>query len=707
MVQDQGVSLVAEGLRVVEGAEWGRVSEGAALSLGVKASVVAAWRVAVVWGRLVAGVDVTRGLSEDNDGLGLEVQRIMASLAPGEAEREAEHDSKGWSLDSVQSVFGGDLPAEVSLQSAIMGMQKRSKVGRFNPERCWGMFQGDPEFDCLLEIASRGVVIDVAQDFCPNVRPDPPRPLCQRLRATIARHVLRLQSEGAVMLVRPSVLAQYGPHYSNLHWTPKPGKPEGRLLCDCSNREVGNALNSEEAKAMGTDRYGDLKHPTIVQIVQMICDVADRLGGLEYVFLWKEDVAKAFEQCDFVPSCCHLLSVRVGEDLDMVYLQGMFGWAVMPFVFGVFSRALKRLCDSQLNGRVEIYVDDIMGAGSRGEVLLDQSRTQSILTGVFGPGGWNESKSLQPSSQAEFIGWLVDTAKGTIRPNDKGIRKLVSSFFEVDIARGQGITLVLAQRLASLAVRYSQCILGMRPFVRPLVALTVGGHAVRRLSSMAKLAVVLWRAVALVLLKSPGALAVPLRSLVRGSGSADVFVVTDAGPAGLGLIMYDAVGSCLGFLSYRLPYSAIESKYQNVREFHGLLLAEVMLASLGFRHTCYHWVGDNMAALSWARKESCSSGAAHSAFLAHSWLALRSGNVLVEVEHCPGVDMGDVDRLSRFREPLLLEGMVNWDGVVDLNPLFQVCDPLSVEDRVHCHAARLVVVSDCIEAVLGAGMLPR
>ena len=111
----------------------------------------------------------------------------------------------------------------------------------------------------------------------------------KRLDHTIALHVLRLQREGAVVLVNPEVSAVICPHYSNLHWTPKPGKAEGRLLVDCSNRQSGVALNAEDAKLKGMSRYGELHHPTIVEIVRMICCVGDRLGGLGLVRLWKED----------------------------------------------------------------------------------------------------------------------------------------------------------------------------------------------------------------------------------------------------------------------------------------------------------------------------------------------------------------------------------------------------------------------------------
>jgi hypothetical protein len=627
-----------------------------------------------------------------------DVSRIIEDMAPRGAEEAAEIHAAGYSLaDTVGVVESVGVGGLVEL---IRDAQVKARVDRFNLSRCFRMFGGDPEFDTLMRIAAEGVTIDVGTNFSPNSIPDAPRQLESKLRGTVALHVLRLQREGAVLLVRPAVSALGVPHYSNLHWTPKPGKPEGRLLCDCSNRENGLPLNSESAKDMGRARYGDLRHPTIVEIVTSVCTVADRLGSMSAVRLWKEDVAKAFEQCDFRAADCHLLTVRLAHNLDMVYVRGNFGWAIMPFAWGVLSRGLGRLCDKRLRGIATVYVDDVMGAGSEGEAHVDQAATQDILVGVFGEGGWNKEKTVAPSTSADFIGWHLDTVKGSIRPNAKGIRKLVGCFFAVDIAGGKSIKLREAQRLASLASRYSQCLLGLRPFVQPLVALTVGGFAARRPCARAKVAIVVWRAVSLVLLLNPEALAVPMRSLVPRAPGDRLYVVTDAGPEGLGAGVFDQEGLCLGHLSYRLPYNARDSRFQNVREFHGLVLAQVLLSHLRFMHQEFDWVGDNVAALSWASKDYCSSAAGQSAFLAHTWLTLASGNSLATTSHRAGVHMGDIDRLSRFNATVSLSSASRLHGVQHLDELFGLCDPTRPDSETTKLADTLTLVVGVVRKIV-------
>jgi hypothetical protein len=203
------------------------------------------------------------------------------------------------------------------------------------------------------------------------------------------------------------------------------------------------------------------------------------------------------------------------------------------------------------------------------------------------------------------------------------------------------------------------------------------------------MAIVVWRTVALILLVDPSRLAVPLESFLRDPDSWQYYIISDAGPLALGAAVY-ARGStsCMAHVSYTLPYSAIESRFQNVREFHGLLLGEVILCVLNIRHANILWRGDNMAALSWARRGSCSSAAAQRAFMAHSWLSLMSGNTVVDSIHQAGSLMGDIDGLSRYRE-------TQFNSQTDIGPqlhvddLFRLCDPTGgndsqLEDHLLC-----------------------
>ncbi len=205
------------------------------------------------------------------------------------------------------------------------------------------------------------------------------------------------------------------------------------------------------------------------------------------------------------------------------------------------------------------------------------------------------------------------------------------------------------QRLASLAGRYSVCLIGMRAFVQPLFQMLRGTAISRKPSAAAKFAIIIWRSVSLILLADPGRLAVPLSSLCS---SQDIFVlriISDAGPRGLGVVIYDLSDVCVAHVSYFLPFDASDPSYQNVREFLGLLFGLLLLTKLGYNRISISWTGDNVSSLSWARKNLSSSPAAQASFYFYSWLQIKTQINVVESFHVPGFTMGDVDGLSRFR----------------------------------------------------------
>jgi hypothetical protein len=244
------------------------------------------------------------------------------------------------------------------------------------------------------------------------------------------------------------------------------------------------------------------------------------------------------------------------------------------------------------------------------------------------------------------------------------------------------------QVLSSLACRYSLGLTGMAPFVQPLYAMVrgwSGPRARRRPSSWAKLAIVMWRAVVILLLADPSFLAVPLQSFKRDETEWDYYIISDAGPLALGVAIYArSSDTCLAHASYVLPYEARDPKFQNAREFHGLLLGEIILCMLHIRHARILWRGDNTSALTWARKNTCSSTATQRAFLAHSWLSLMSGNVLVQAIHQAGVTMGDIDGLSRLRATQFSESSdVSSQLMVD--ELFIACDPTIASPHLDDH----------------------
>ncbi len=215
----------------------------------------------------------------------------------------------------------------------------------------------------------------------------------------------------------------------------------------------------------------------------------------------------------------------------------------------------------------------------------------------------------------------------------------------------------------------------------------------------------MWRAVALILLDDPKKLAVPFSSVSRQPRAPHYFVTSDAGPSGLGVVLRDNNKLVIAYVSYRLPFCAVESKYQNVREFLGLVLSLILVAQYNKGHFArVSWINDNKSALAWAETDMAKSKSAQAAFLILCWLKIKTKIELVETEWIPGLSMGDVDALSRFKSVKDLNPMHNVSsrlpmGTMDL--LFLLADP-TVEHTSNLHAweslfqTTLSAIDECI-----------
>ena len=71
-------------------------------------------------------------------------------------------------------------------------------------------------------------------------------------------------------------------HYHPAHWARKKGKPGGRQIGDLTDGGDG-ALNSERANEKLKELYGDIEHPTIDELVQMVegyaKEMQQQMGG--------------------------------------------------------------------------------------------------------------------------------------------------------------------------------------------------------------------------------------------------------------------------------------------------------------------------------------------------------------------------------------------------------------------------------------------
>jgi len=282
-------------------------------------------------------------------------------------------------------------------------------------------------------LATDGAVIDVSPMFVPSQNPERLRPLAKKLRHTFLKHAADLHNKGQAILLPIDVASQCELHFSPLHWTPKPGKPEGRLLCDLSNAESGHVLNDEAAKVDIEERYGQVKLPTIADVIDKILLCAESCEGLHKVRIWKEDIVGAFNQFNFAPSAAKWLSFQVDDNVVLILFTGVFGWQGSPAVWAVFSRALLRAAEGRLKGLIVVYVDDFIGISVESQAADDQLALREVVCGAFGEQAINTDKSVLPTQITDCLGWTVDLVRAIVYPNEKGRRKLISAFFSFDI----------------------------------------------------------------------------------------------------------------------------------------------------------------------------------------------------------------------------------------------------------------------------------
>ena len=617
-----------------------------------------------------------------------EVIHSLASLfSKSLAEQRAEKSAGAFVFPQIIFTQDSELLSTCNgdIGLAVLAKQQSHNHERFNEERCRAVFSEDPEFSNLLDLARNGAIVDVGETFVPVADPDVPRASHSRLRSCLAKHVFKLWEKGrglALCVKDLSVDQLRDIHVSPIHWTTKLDSDEGRLLVDLSNRRTGSTVNSPETLDLSKRRYGDLRLPTIVEIVlAWYAFVGVHNVKLEDCRVFKDDISAAFCQFNINKQSAKLLCVIL-QGLLFVFMVGLFGWTGAPIVFGLLSRALERLLRLKLpRCCISLYVDDIMTLALAEEALAMQTQVQLIAESVFGSGSIERKKSCPPSLIQTIIGWTVNLKQESIRPSDRGIKKILFAFFAVDI--NEKVSLHLCQVLASLAQRYSLCLKGMRCFVQPLHHMTSkftnNIHVKKDLTSAAKFCIVMWRMVSVLLYLDPECFNVHLQSILPSSQEFDFILISDAGPRGLGAMIVDKnSSSVLSYASIVLPFDASDPSFQNCREYMGFLFVLLLLCKTKRKVNGSRvlWRTDNTSALSWVERNMSSSVSAQSALIAVTWLTLKLNLDIKQPEHIPGSTMGVVDDLSRGYKhsmPKELEIPLHLD--IKIKQLFAVCDP--------------------------------
>jgi len=137
---------------------------------------------------------------------------------------------------------------------------------------------------------------------------------------------------------------------------------------------------------------------------------------------------------------------------------------------------------------------------------------------------------------------------------------------------------------------------------------------------------------------------------------------------------------------YRLPFTQSHSRYQNVKEFMGFILSILMIAKFekAPRGSRIKMLSDNMAAITWIKKNRANSVYAQIAFFVYVWTILLTGFIITDVEHIPGNSskMKPLDDLSRDRTPKEFDQKTFIQTTNDsvINELFSLCNP-SIDNK--------------------------
>ena len=147
----------------------------------------------------------------------------------------------------------------------------------------------------------------------------------------------------------------------------------------------GCALNTPETAKAAAEYYGEILHPTIDDIVNMIMNFwkksLDENLGMEWSSLriWKMDLKGAYTLISFRPEDIGLFAMQLTNDLIYLQLVGIFGWAGTPAAFQVVTRAIQWELKHRLAGSTLMYVDDIIGVCFENQLTNDLHR----LVGVW------------------------------------------------------------------------------------------------------------------------------------------------------------------------------------------------------------------------------------------------------------------------------------------------------------------------------------
>lgn len=565
------------------------------------------------------------------------------------------------------------------------GRISRERIMQVLPDEVVRRFDnGVLDRERALAIVNEGMIVDFEEGFRPNGKT--PRLRKKYVTTNSAIHRLaeaQVQQKTAALLPLDKVLQWEGVHFSCLSWAPKKGKACGRMIADTSNNEkdssVVNATTQEGEDAIRR-RYGDICHPTILDVIASVLMMEIREGGRENLVMWKQDLAGAYTLLNLAPANAKVFVFEMIGGFALMFLAGMFGWTSTPFAFQVITRLLLGATSLQIAGMLNLYVDDYLGVSTFQTVKQDRAIARKIAQDLLGP--TSVADKDEEGRRLEMLGWVLDLDLWSVSISRENVLKAIFGFFHTSLT--DPVPLKQLQKIASWTSRYSFLYAPMGTFTVALHKVAANAEKCQRPQTLSKEGVeevLVWRTWLCLIATREDNFARTLDSFQPRPST--IRIEYDASLTGIGLVIYRRHEKgwkemCHGGTT--LPFDVgMDSSYQNTCEYCAVLLGLFWLFFEGHCHVGIDIQGDSCSSLQWIKKGRARSLLARRPSLGFHLLLVSSDNVINDTTHIAGILNKQCDGLSRG----LTSQEVGLDPamIVDFSPgslpmrYLRLCDP--------------------------------
>jgi hypothetical protein len=624
------------------------------------------------WGRAIWQVE----LPEERV-LGIVTEAFEMADVPFNAEVAAEWGRKEFPEGiprEIVSSHEAELAEHGDFERMARARFRQLHDGRLNKTRVESLSKDNPEREKVLEL-TEGIVVETDPEFVPNgndpaTRP-PLRALYTKAHKAVDKLVWDMVAAGlAVIFGAATAFGIPGLHLIPAHWAPKQGKACGRAVIDATAASSGRvSLNSKHVSDWATTHFGELKHPTIVEIITMIWQFRQQHPEATWadICLFRVDLRGAYNLLSIRAEYCKWFAVELVGDLVVVFLAANFGWAALPAAFGVITRAIVFELARRLTGRAVMYVDDIIGCTLRHGLTSDIERTTRVCTDLLGENAVSTEKTVTTEDggprRMDAIGYTIDVDQQIVTLTRRNMLKTLYAMFSFGLDESVPVSTI--QRVASLASRYSMIVRELKPFTRAIYANIRGLRSKRvsvALSDEARLSIQLWRTMLCALALDEQRFARPLASFV--TGGANWVLQFDASLEGIGFIVSQrdpATGNEVAVGGGVVPLDGLElgedSSFQNFAEFLAIVVGVIAVVRCqrerptdGGGYILLELRGDSTSALTWAETTRFRSDRATRAAVVFVLCLVRLGVVVVNTVHVPGEENVLCDKMSRKNE---------------------------------------------------------